>query len=635
MSLVSSLRALLPSQDPIKLHIPIDVAMPTAELWPLLSNTQRMNPAVGFPSILFTPLQGQVGQLASTRFLGLRFNWKELPFEWVDQREFRVERVFKGIAERVLVGANFTALDAEHTRVEVIAEVIPRNYPARLITLLVLERVMGARFRQLLRTFEQNYQQGKHIIFPSPSKPQVDAELLNSLEMILRAIPRLDDGLIDRLTDHLRESADEEVTRMKPFALADRWGASRTETLRIFLHATRLGLLDLQWEMLCPNCRVSKASYSTLADLQEQAHCESCHITFDANFDQYVELRFTANPRVRTAEGSTYCVGGPFITPHIKVQVRVPAGATRRVSIPLPAGNYHLRCLGRPARTAFSLVEEGNAPIEDKLEVDEQGPRLSALRLTRSEQGALELFNKSNEEILFIVEQNAWDQDGVSAAVVTSMQEFRDLFGSEVLAPGLSIEIRTLTFLFSDLKNSTVMYEEAGDSMAYTQVRDHFVALTAAISAHQGAIVKTIGDAVMAIFTSPNDALQAAIDSQHAIARLNEANPTRPALRLKLGLHTGPCIAITANNVIDYFGSTVNAAARIQGISIGGDIILSQEVADDPRVTALLAPYSTVEQFPATLKGLTSTFVLYRLWPLPHLWGPADKERTTVGGLSS
>lgn len=621
-----ALRDLLPSQAPIQVHIPLEVAMPLGELWPLLSNTQRLNPAVGFPPILFQPLTGQLGQRASTRFLGLPFVWKEMPFEWVEQHEFRVERIFQGIAERVVVGARFSEIDEAHCRVDIQAEVQPRSYLARLITVLVLERLMGARFRRLVQRFEKNYQERARFVFPPPSPPRVDEVALDKLAERLRALPRLDPTLLKRLVEHLRQAPDEEVTRMRPFALARRWGTPRQETLSLFLHATRAGLLDLQWEMLCPNCRVSKASFSTLVDLQEQAHCESCHITFDANFDQYVELRFTAHPRIRSAQQATFCVGGPFMTPHIKAQTRVPVGARRTLPLPLPAGNYRLRCLGRPTRIPLVLSEEASDPQSASLPLGIAGPMLETLTLRAGADTQLQISNQGEEEALFIVEQNAWDQDGVSAALVTSLQDFRDLFGSELLAPGMGIEIRTLTFLFSDLKNSTIMYEEAGDSLAYTQVRDHFVAMTAAIGSHQGAIVKTIGDAVMAVFSRAADALQAAIECQEAIAQLNERHPERPPLRLKLGLHRGPCIAITANEVLDYFGSTVNAAARIQGISVGGDIILSQAVADDPQVTALLAQYEAVERFESALKGLAATYTLYRLWPLPEQWYSPPQE---------
>ena len=131
---------------------------------------------------------------------------------------------------------------------------------------------------------------------------------------------------------------------------------------------------------------------------------------------------------------------------------------------------------------------------------------------------------------MLILERADWGNEGVSAALVTSLQEFRTMFSSQVLAPGLGVSVRNLTLLFSDLKDSTAMYERVGDSPAYARVRDHFGIMGEAIAEHNGAIVKTIGDAVMAVFSVPADAVAAALAIQEGIARYNEhARPRRPA----------------------------------------------------------------------------------------------------------
>ena len=84
---------------------------------------------------------------------------------------------------------------------------------------------------------------------------------------------------------------------------------------------------------------------------------------------------------------------------------------------------------------------------------------------------------------------------------------------------------------------------------------------------HDGAVVKTIGDAVMASFGDPADAVKAALAMQ-ARDRCDHE------LVLKLGIHVGPSVVVTLNDRLDYFGSTVNMAARLQGQSQGGDIVL-------------------------------------------------------------
>jgi adenylate cyclase len=195
---------------------------------------------------------------------------------------------------------------------------------------------------------------------------------------------------------------------------------------------------------------------------------------------------------------------------------------------------------------------------------------------------------------------------------VTALQMFRDLFSSEALRPGEQISVGTLTVLFTDLRNSTQLYREIGDATAFGRVMNHFDVLRKEIADHDGAIVKTIGDAVMAVFRSSVDALNAMLKAQRTLA--DPPAGTMP-LTLKAGLHTGPCIAVTLNDRLDYFGSTVNMAARLEGLSTGSDVIISGAVYDDAKVRKLIESedLSAVE-FDMALKGFEEErFELWRV----------------------
>jgi class 3 adenylate cyclase len=178
----------------------------------------------------------------------------------------------------------------------------------------------------------------------------------------------------------------------------------------------------------------------------------------------------------------------------------------------------------------------------------------------------------------------------------------------------LCVSIRNLTFLFSDLKDSTAIYDTIGDSPAYARVRDHFDVMNRIIADRRGALVKTIGDAVMAVFPSVEDAIEASLEIQREFTA-GEIARGNPALKVKLGLHRGPCIAVNANDLLDYFGSTVNIAARVQAASIGGDIVVTQDVLTDPGVQQVVERAAPeIESFERELKGFSQAFTLYRLW---------------------
>jgi class 3 adenylate cyclase len=139
----------------------------------------------------------------------------------------------------------------------------------------------------------------------------------------------------------------------------------------------------------------------------------------------------------------------------------------------------------------------------------------------------------------------------------------------------------------------------------------HFDVLREAIAREGGAVVKTLGDAVMAVFRRPVGALQAMRDAQLALA--HPGGGERP-LALKVGIHTGPCIAVTLNDRLDYFGSTVNAAARLVGLSRGDDAVISEAVRADPEVVAAVAEGLALERLDAELKGFDDDrFELWRV----------------------
>ncbi|MGD9744240.1 MAG: adenylate/guanylate cyclase domain-containing protein [Dongiaceae bacterium] len=223
------------------------------------------------------------------------------------------------------------------------------------------------------------------------------------------------------------------------------------------------------------------------------------------------------------------------------------------------------------------------------------------------------LANRTGREATLILEDRRWLKDVLTADRITTIQAFRDLFASDVLRPGDDVGIAEITLMFSDLKGSTAFYERVGDARAYGLVREHFAFLAGIVREHEGAIVKTIGDAVMAAFFDPAAAIRAAIAIQRRAADFNAAMG-EGAVVIKLGLHVGPCIAVTLNDRLDYFGSTVNLAARLQGQSRGGDIVISEALAEEPGVRALLAPFAPAEES-AMVRGFDRPARFRRLTP--------------------
>ncbi len=207
----------------------------------------------------------------------------------------------------------------------------------------------------------------------------------------------------------------------------------------------------------------------------------------------------------------------------------------------------------------------------------------------------------------------------LSGARLLSHQTFRELFGAETIHADEGLAVKRLTLLFTDLRGSTALYDRIGDIKAFELVRTHFGYLRECIADNEGALVKTIGDAVMASFVDPADALRAALAMRERIAHFNrEAGGN--LIGLKIGMHAGACLAVTLNERLDYFGQTVNIAARVQGLADAGEIVLTDEVLVAPGASALLDELGVAAEA-ARLKGVVGDIRVHRIAASPTCRG--------------
>ncbi|GAB4531587.1 MAG: adenylate/guanylate cyclase domain-containing protein [Anaerolineales bacterium] len=192
---------------------------------------------------------------------------------------------------------------------------------------------------------------------------------------------------------------------------------------------------------------------------------------------------------------------------------------------------------------------------------------------------------------------------------------FRELLGDQTLPPNQALGVQRLVIFFSDLKGSTAMYERLGDAEAYRVVNEHFQVLFAAVEEAGGAAVKTMGDGVMGTFFDAQAALKGIAGSMRGIRALNERLGLRgdDALRLKVGLHSGACIVVTLNHRLDYFGTTVNVAARLSDLSQGDDVVVSAAVLEDMNARQTIHTLGEIHPLEASIRGLSRPLNVYRL----------------------
>ena len=360
-----------------------------------------------------------------------------------------------------------------------------------------------------------------------------------------------------------------------------------------------------------PLCRGAKDPASSLSELRRGGHCSSCNIQFDANFDHSVEVTFRPSQQIRRIEEAAYCVGGAGNTPHITLQQSLAPRRGVTVPVELAEGLYRLR---GPQMSSSGLIEVGSShPATEGVSISCSSHEVRPQKLeVHPGRVSLQLENSEEGDLLVLLEKMRWPDDSVTAAQITALQDFRDLFSSEVLAPEEQFEVRYLTFMFTDLRASTALYQERGDAPAYALVRDHFQVLHEWVARHHGAVLKTIGDAVMAVFLEPGAAVAAGLDIHRAFSRSEGAGAS--GLVLKIGVHAGPCIAVNLNGRLDYFGTTVNMAVRLQGHSLGGDVVVHADTLKDPAVQDVVSrPGIGTEHLNAQLRGFQGAYDICRL----------------------
>jgi class 3 adenylate cyclase len=443
----------------------------------------------------------------------------------------------------------------------------------------------------------------------------------------------------------VREGGDRALNRVNVLEFAEARGLRTDRVLAAFLHASRLGLFDMSWNLLCPGCGGVLDANATLKTVhRENYHCSLCAAGFEPTLDEMVEVSFTVSPRVRRIAAHD-----PHALPIWEFNrqmfwsagVVVPEGEAFEVlvremvieSVELPPGEKCILAVQLPAEfcIVFDPVTHAAQFIDVKGEPTRERQELAVVfNQVQAPSGAvqmrpgplrLSLENRTDVRTLpaLLVAGDALHtmlatrRSYLTAKQVLTNQTFRDLYRTDALDVDQRLKLTSLTFLFTDLKGSTEMYERVGDLAAYDLVKAHFGVLNDIVAAQSGAVVKTIGDAVMATFPAPDHGLQAALNMREAMRRLNEARG-REDLTLKIGMHEGPCLAVNLNDRLDYFGQTVNIAARVQGLAMSRSIYASQPVVEHPAAARLLSETGlTPVPQQCTLRGIADSFKVYEI----------------------
>ena len=452
-----------------------------------------------------------------------------------------------------------------------------------------------------------------------------------------------DAAAVAALEAEVQSAPDRALNRINPLAFATSHGLTEQDTISTLVHASRLGLFDMSWAMLCPSCGGVLETTAALKTLnRSRYYCSFCELDSEPTLDQLVEVTFTVNPRARRIAAhdpqslshaeylrQIFWSSGSDLPEDVETAldkvtldvIELQPGEKAAMSLQLPRGTVlafdpvthatlSLEVSGedtRDRRTVSVVLADANAHFGSmKLQ---PGP----VRITFE--------NKSDQRTLPGLWAYGPEMDALlgprrpflTATGLLSNQTFRDLYRTATLDTGQRFKITNLTVLFTDLRGSTALYDRVGDLAAFDLVGSHFGELLSAVAAEGGAVVKTIGDAVMATFPTPDRAVRAAMAMRERMRRINRERGSDD-LALNIGLHSGPCLAVTLDERQDYFGLSVNVASRVQSLAEPDAILVTKPVVETPEVARLLksASYRTASKT-LSLRGVSEQFEIFEI----------------------
>lgn len=562
--------------EPLEFVWRFDLPVAPTALWPLLADTSRFNRDLGLPAMQFTEREGGLSGEAS--YGGWIHRWDELPWQWVAGCWALNERRYsRGMAFHVRGLYLLTPTDAG-TALTVYFGWLPRGWLGRLLLRRAFPRIREKYAAALATMVDRAGDTSLALPAPARQPPTVDGEALAHGAEALRG-EGVAAELVARLVDLVRAGDDLDLHRVQPLRLARAWGVDETAVVVALLHGTRVGLFELNWDVVCPHCRGTRVEARSLGEVPAQGSCTVCAIDFDTAGPEALEVTFRPHAAVRDVPERHYCSAEPATKDHVQVQQRLAPGETRHLVTAMGPGRYRLRLRGAKTVHRVDVSAGGAAELAWRASTGPAGDAALAPA------PALALHNDTTAEQTFVVERAGWVDDALRPSRLFTNATFRELFADEALAPGVQIAMGEQTILFTDMVGSTRFYAEQGDARAFNAVTAHFREVQALVEAEGGAVVKTIGDAVMAAFPTPLAGLACARAVQQTFAADRADTP----VRLRISLHCGPCIAVRLNAGIDYFGGTVNLAAKLQARAEAGEVAFSDALRRGPGVEAWLA----------------------------------------------
>jgi len=403
---------------------------------------------------------------------------------------------------------------------------------------------------------------------------------------------------------------------IQPAVIAQEGGFDEDVVLAELFYGTLVGLVAMRFSPVCVQCGSAVMDTDMLGRVPGKAMCQGCNAPNVVDNMDNIKVMFLLNSDVLYVLAENYaCTPSSDSMAVTNIFAAVPANSTgsgytyrvgtgkeTEIAPALAPGKYRMHC--PVAKTDNYLVVERKAKETDpvfKLNMKvsqlvynhKRGQRRAELRAPHGKI-QFDIFPDTRSFFVLWVQKDVDDktlmylpederQLYTSATRVIHHPIFNALFQENQVVSvqkNIFLSISHVVLVFTDIVDSTKLYASLGDGHAFRLVRKHFQVLFGAFTRNGGRVVKTIGDAVMASFTTGKAALHAVSEAMILMPTIGRRPDNQNFVEIRVGIHSGQATVVPLNGVNDYFGQTANIAARVQSAAKASECFVTETVLE-------------------------------------------------------
>jgi adenylate cyclase len=555
------------------------------ELWPLLGNSHHFDGMTGMPATLLTKHKDRKSSLVA----GGDVDRENSSIKWTKNKSLSSQICYSsGPLENFSSTITFDSDGSKGSILTYQIKITARNVTA----FLIIPYLLGVKtYKQLTETFHNAdrliQRRQTHVTQKLSHIPRYKAKQIQDAKLFLQD-SSFKKRWITSLLKILAYENDHVLSTLRPYTYATLWGAPRQRIFDFFLSAVTCNILQYKWQLYCDACCKWKRTFTSLTEFPGPQKCPNCEKEITASINKNLEMIFQPHPELRKIKEELKTFHSPMTSPNVLIHEILEPEEQKKHSITFSPGHYSIRSDDPNMNyQAFFIIKKNAVKESFTIETTKKGIQVHRQKLEENGPNLIFSNHRKSPQSLFI-EKTASETDKVSIADAQLSSYFRMEFPQEAPPAGVPLQVPDISFIHCQLVKSTELCIESGDESAYQEVRELYLFQKSIINQHNGATAKVTNDSIIGVFPTPVMAVNAAIAIQNDLIAFNAAQTSRTDLGVKIVVHRGPCLAVSFNGLLDYFGGTPSFLHEVQSNNHEEGIVITDSVNQEPGIGEVL-----------------------------------------------